>query len=637
MSADPFISLRAFQPVIQRWFAGRFTAPSEPQARGWPHIAAGRHTLIAAPTGSGKTLTAFLAVIDRLFKEAVDHQLPEEMRVVYVSPLRALSNDMHRNLEVPLAEILAQAHADGLSPSPIRAGLRTGDTPSHRRAQLVKHPPHIVVTTPESLYLMLTAEKSREVLRTVDTVIVDEIHALVRDKRGSHLSLSLERLAALTNRPLQRIGLSATQKPIDRIAEFLVGSMVERQGSRAPQLVLPGPWTLDPRPAVVDVGHARDLDLAIEVPPSELSAVCSYEQWAEVHARLVELIQQHRSTLIFVNTRRMAERVTHQLTELLGEEAVGSHHGSLAADIRLSTERNLKEGRLKAVVATASLELGIDIGDIDLVVQLGSPRSIATFLQRIGRSGHALGLVPKGRLFALTRDELLECMALIRAIQAGRLDAIPIPEAPLDVLAQQIVAESAAQEWNTDDLFALCRRAYPYRSLAREQFDRVLGFLSEGIGDAAGRSHALTHLDHVNRRVRGRRGARLTAINNGGAIAEIDSVRVVLDPEHTVVGSVDEDFAVESMGGDIFLLGNTSWRIRQLRGNDLLVADAHGAPPTIPFWRGEAPGRTVELSEEVSRLRSDIEQRIIAAPFRGARQVVPTRRHHLTRSPAGRG
>jgi ATP-dependent Lhr-like helicase len=373
--------------------------------------------------------------------------------------------------------------------------------------------------------------------------------------------------------------------------------------------------TLDSRPAVVDIGHARDLDLAIEVPPNELSAVCSCEQWAEVHARLVELIQQHHSTLIFVNTRRMAERVTHQLTELLGEEAVGSHHGSLAADIRLSTERNLKEGRLKAVVATASLELGIDVGHIDLVVQLGSPRSIATFLQRIGRSGHALGLVPKGRLFALTRDELLECMALIRAIKAGRLDAIPIPEAPLDVLAQQIVAESAAQEWITDDLFALCRRAFPYRHLAREQFDRVLRFLSEGIGDSAGRSHALIHHDHVNRRVRGRRGARLTAINNGGAIAEIDSVRVVLDPEHTVVGSVDEDFAVESMGGDIFLLGNTSWRIQQLRGNDLLVTDAHGAPPTIPFWRGEAPGRTVELSEEVSRLRSEIEQRLTAAPF----------------------
>jgi ATP-dependent Lhr-like helicase len=538
------------------------------------------------------------------------------MRVVYVSPLRALSNDMHLNLEVPLAEILAQARADGLSPSPIRAGLRTGDTPSHRRAQLVKHPPHIFVTTPESLYLMLTAEKSRDVLRTVDTIIVDEIHALVRDKRGSHLSLSLERLAALTNRPLQRIGLSATQKPIERIAEFLVG--VESAGSRVESgsNEKHSPLsTLRSQLSVVDVGHARDLDLAIEVPPSELSAVCSYEQWAEVHARLVELIQQHRSTLIFVNTRRMAERVTHQLTELLGEEAVGSHHGSLAADIRLSTEQNLKEGRLKAVVATASLELGIDVGHIDLVVQLGSPRSIATFLQRIGRSGHALGLVPKGRLFALTRDELLECMALIRAIKAGRLDAIPIPEAPLDVLAQQIVAESAAQEWNTDDLFALCRRAFPYRHLAREQFDRVLRFLSEGIGDSAGRSHALIHHDHVNRRVRGRRGARLTAINNGGAIAEIDSVRVVLDPERTVVGSVDEDFAVESMGGDIFLLGNTSWRIQQLRGNDLLVTDAHGAPPTIPFWRGEAPGRTVELSEEVSRLRSEIEQCLTAAPF----------------------
>jgi ATP-dependent Lhr-like helicase len=660
------MSLAGFHPVIQRWFASRFAAPTEPQARGWPEIAAGRHTLIAAPTGSGKTLTAFLAVIDRLFREAAEGRLADGMRVVYVSPLRALSNDMHRNLETPLAEIMAEMrsaecgvrnvdtgsepkesinhqpstinpsdhqptrHHSPLTthhspPSLIRVGLRTGDTPSHKRAQLVKHPPHIFVTTPESLYLMLTAERSREVLRTVDTIIVDEIHALVRDKRGSHLALSLERLAALTDRPLQRIGLSATQKPLERMAEFLVGGDrhfgfsildfgLEGRGDAA-QIENRKSKIQNPPVSLIDVGHQRALDLAIETPPSDLGAVCTHEQWEEVNARIVELINAHRSTLIFVNTRRLAERLTHQLTQLLGEEHVSSHHGSLAADIRLDTEQRLKNGQLKAVVATASLELGIDVGHIDLVIQIGSPRSIATFLQRIGRSGHALGLVPKGRLFALTRDELLECMALMRAIDAGRLDATPIPAAPLDVLAQQIVAEVAAQEWSTDELFALCRRAYPYRNLSRADFDAVLHFLSEGITDTAGRSRTFLHHDQVNRRVRARKNARLAAINNGGAIPEVDSIRVVLDDEHTVVGSVDEDFGVESMAGDIFLLGNNSWRIRMLRGNDLVVTDAHGAPPTIPFWRGEAPGRTIELSEEVSRLREDIEQRITDSGF----------------------
>ncbi|MFO1094317.1 MAG: DEAD/DEAH box helicase [Planctomycetaceae bacterium] len=639
------MSLSAFHPIVAGWFQSRFAGPTEPQAQGWPAIAAGRHTLIAAPTGSGKTLTAFLAVIDRLLRDSIAGTLTDELRVVYVSPLRALSNDMHRNLEVPLAEIMAHAEQRGVSVSPLRVGLRTGDTPSHKRAALVKNPPHILVTTPESLYLMLTAEKSREILKTVDTLIVDEIHALVRDKRGSHLALSVERLAALTDRPLQRIGLSATQKPIERMAEFLVGvgTPAERRTSTEVEVGWAVPTSnngmtsqsslsrdeisahlagtahpTDARslpPVIVDVGHARELDLAIEVPPSELSAVCSHEQWAEVNQRLVELIQSHRSTLLFVNTRKLAERLTHQLSQLMGEEAVSCHHGSLAVDLRHSTEQRLKSGQLKAVVATASLELGIDVGHIDLVVQIGSPRSIATFLQRIGRSGHALGLIPRGRLFALTRDELLECMALIRAIQARRLDAIPIPEAPLDVLAQQIVAEAASQDWSTNDLFALFRRAYPYRNLERRAFDETIRFLSEGVTSGSGRQLTMLHHDQVNRRIRGRKGARLAAINNGGAIAEVDSARVLLEPEQTVVGSVDEDFAVESNAGDIFLLGNSSWRISRLRGNDLLVTDAHGAPPTIPFWRGEAPGRTLELSEETSQLRREFERRVAESDF----------------------
>ncbi|MFV0445104.1 MAG: DEAD/DEAH box helicase [Planctomycetaceae bacterium] len=617
------MSLSRFHPVIQDWFRSRFQQLTEPQEQGWPAIVEGGHTLIAAPTGSGKTLTAFLAIIDRLFREGVEGTLVDELRVVYVSPLRALSNDMQRNLELPLQGILETAEQRGLTPPRLTVGLRTGDTPSHKRVALVRRPPHIVVTTPESLYLMLTAEKSRQILKSVDTIIVDEIHALVRDKRGSHLSLTIERLAALTEKPLQRIGISATQKPIERMAEFLVGG----GGVECPVLSVecdaPGRETTASQSTlntqhstlnctVIDIGHARDLDLAIEVPPSDLQAVCSHEQWAEVNARLVKLIQQHRSTLIFVNTRRMAERLTFQLTELLGEEAVGAHHGSLAADIRLDTEQKLKEGQLKAVVATASLELGIDVGYIDLVIQIGSPRSIATFLQRIGRSGHALGLTPKGRLFALTRDELLECMGLVRAIKAGRLDAIPIPVAPLDIMAQQIVAELSAQEWSADELYTLVKRAYPYRKLPRDVFERTLRYLSEGLTPTSGRERALIHYDRVNGQLRARKGARLTAISSGGAIGETDTIRVVMEPEMTVVGSVDEEFGVESSAGDIFLLGNTSWRIQALRGNDLIVSDAHGAPPTIPFWRGEAPGRTVELSEEVSRLRDEMSTRLNA-------------------------
>lgn len=599
--------LDLFHPIIRQWFQSRFEAPTDPQRLGWPALAARKDVLIAAPTGSGKTLTAFLAAIDRLLREAHDGELPDEIRVVYISPLRALSNDMHRNLEVPLAEMAAVAEQMGSILPPIRVGLRTGDTSSSRRAAILKRPPHILVTTPESLYLMLTSPRAREKLTAVETVIVDEIHALVRDKRGSHLALTLERLAALCPRPPQRIGLSATQRPMDRIARFLVGF----GKNEAPANTSDGPHSADgPLPVMIDVGHQRTLDLAIEVPPSELGTVCMHEQWAEINARIVELIHSHRATLIFVNTRRLAERLTHQLTELLGEGAVSSHHGSLAADQRHETEQRLKSGQLKAVVATASLEMGLDIGYIDLVVQIGSSRNIATFLQRVGRSGHALGLVPKGRLFALTRDELVECQALMRAIRHGRLDIIPIPEAPLDVLAQQIVAEVSTRECGTDELFELCRRAAPFHDLPRADFDRVISLLSEGLTHATGRGQIYLHHDQVGRRLRARPSARFAAISNAGAIPEVFSIRVVTLEDQTVVGSVDEDFGTESNAGDVFLLGNTSWQIRYLRGGDLFVTDAGGAPPTIPFWRGEAPGRTFELSEEVSRLREDLESRL---------------------------
>jgi ATP-dependent Lhr-like helicase len=606
-----------FHPIIADWFRSRFVGPTEAQALGWPSIAAGRHTLIAAPTGSGKTLAAFLACIDRLLVQSLAGQLNDGVRVVYVSPLRALSNDMHRNLEVPLAEINEQAERMGFPPLNIRVGLRTGDTTSSQRVALVRRPPHILVTTPESLYLMLTALKSRETLRNADTVIVDEIHAMVGNKRGSHLAISLERLESLCGKPVQRIGLSATQKPIERTAAFLIGSAsgVRAPVSNADLLSTPEPELQTPDACrIIDVGHARVRDLGIELPRTELGVVCTHEQWDEVNDRIIQLIHEHRTTLIFVNTRRLAERLTHQLTEKLGEGHVDSHHGSLSTAKRLETERKLKTGELKAVVATASLELGIDIGYVDLVIQIGSPRAIATFLQRIGRSGHSLGLVPKGRLVALSRDELMESLALFRAVRRGLLDSVAIPEAPLDILAQQIVAEVSTQDWDVDELFALLCRAYPYQHLSRAEFDRTIEYLSEGIARSTGRGRTYLHHDHVGRRLKARKGARLAAIANAGAIPETGLYRVVAEPDETVVGTLDEDFAVESMRGDVFLLGNTSWQIVHVRGGEVRVVDAHGAPPTIPFWLGEAPGRSLELSQEVSRFREDLEPHLSDPP-----------------------
>ena len=586
--------LRNFHPLVHRWFEQHFAAPTQAQRLGWPAIQERKSTLIAAPTGSGKTLTAFLTSLDRLLRLALAGDLQDRTYVVYVSPLRALSNDIQRNLQGPLADLLRMAREEQPDCPEIRALVRTGDTPAKERQQMLRRPPHILVTTPESLYLVLTGKNSREILRHVDTVIVDEIHALVRDKRGSHLALSLERLAALcdASRPF-RIGLSATQKPVEEIARFLVGANAEL-------------------PVVADIGHFRDMDLAVEVPGQELQAVCTHEHWAEIYDRLAQLIDQHRSTLIFVNTRKLAERVAHQLTERMGKDTVLSHHGSLAHRSRQHTEQRLKEGTLKAVVATASLELGIDIGHIDLVCQLGTPRSIATLLQRVGRAGHSLGLVPKGRLFALSRDELVECLALVRAVCDGRLDRIQIPKAPLDILAQQIVAAVACEDWDEDALYELCRRSYPFRELARNDYETVLEMLSEGIAPSRGRQGAYIHRDRVNRRLRARRGARLTAITCGGAIPEVADYRVVTDDENrTAVGTVHEDFAVECNGGDIFLLGNTSWRVKHVRRGEVVVSDAHGAPPTVPFWLGEAPGRTYELSAEVARLREDIVARSI--------------------------
>ena len=578
--------LAAFHPAVAAWFAGSFTAPTPAQVGAWPAIRGGQHTLLAAPTGSGKTLAAFLTVIDDLVRVGLAGPLPDAVQVLYVSPLRALSADIQRNLEAPLAGIRDQLLLHGLPDMAIRTAVRTGDTPAAERVRQRRVVPHILVTTPESLYILLTSQSGRAMLGGVRTVIVDEIHALAGSKRGAHLMLSLERLGALAGTPPQRIGLSATQKPIGRIADYLTGAN--------------GDCT------VIDTGHGRERDLAIEVTDAPLAAVMANEVWTEVYDRLAALIAQHRTTLVFVNTRRLAERAARHLAERIGEEFVTAHHGSLARRHRLDAEQRLKAGQLRALVCTASLELGIDIGEVDLVCQLGSPKAIATFLQRVGRSGHTVGGLPIGRLFPLSRDDLVECTALLDAVQRGELDAIVMPQAPLDVLAQQIVAEVSASEWDEAALYDCLRRAHPYRALTRDDYAAVVRMLADGYTTRRGRRGAWLHRDAVHGRLRARRGAALAAVTNGGVIPDQFDCDVLLTPEALRIGSVNEDFAFESLPGDIFQLGNTSYRILKVETGRMFVQDAHGQPPNIPFWFGEAPGRTLELSSAVSRLRADV-------------------------------
>ncbi|MBI2187660.1 MAG: DEAD/DEAH box helicase [Acidobacteria bacterium] len=582
-----------FHPLVSQWFHQTLGEPTSAQRRGWDAIRQGRHTLVAAPTGSGKTLAAFLSAIDDLAREGTAGPLPDEVRVIYVSPLKALSADIHKNLAEPRRGIRQLAEAQGIEAPRIRAAVRTGDTTQAERAAILRRPPHILVTTPESLYLLLTAERSRSLLAAVRTVIVDEIHAVIGTRRGAHLALSLERLETLRKESIQRIGLSATQRPIDEVARFLVGADTGRSDC-----------------AIIDEGHRRAIDLTIEIPRSPLGAVMSHEVWEESYDRLTELISSHKTTIVFVNTRRMAERVARQLSDRLGESAVTAHHGSLAKDTRLDAERRLKTGALKALVATASLELGIDIGHVDLVCQIGSPHRIATLLQRVGRSGHTIAGTPKGRLFPVSRDDLVECAALVRAVHRGELDAIVTQDAPLDVLAQQMTAELACREYAEDALFDLVRRAWPYRALDRRDFDAVASMLAEGFATRRGRRAALVHRDEVHRVLRGRRASRLLALTSGGAIPEVADYRVVLEPEETFVGTLNEDFAIESQAGDIFQLGNASWQITRVIAGTVRVTDAHGAPPTIPFWLGEAPARSDELSTAVSELRADVEQQL---------------------------
>ena len=565
-------ALLPFQPAVRDWFAEELGEPTAPQCEGWPHIRAGRHTLIAAPTGSGKTLAAFLSAMDGLLAQG--HTLEDRTQVLYISPLKALATDIQKNLELPLSAIRAR---DPRLPE-VRAVVRTGDTSQKARASMTRKPPHILVTTPESLYILLTSDGGRRLLTGVRTVIVDEIHALARDKRGSHLALSLERLEALALGPLQRIGLSATQKPLSDVGRFLVGVGRECE--------------------LVDAGHLRRLDLAIEVPPSPLTAVCTHEQWDEIYERIATLVREHKSTLVFVNTRKLAERMAARLGLRLGAGEVLCHHGSLSAARRHEAELKLKAGELRCLVATASLELGIDIGDVDLAVQIGASRSIATLLQRVGRAGHGIHRTPKGRVFPLTLDELVEAVALMRCVREGTLDRTPQPGRPLDILAQQIVAECVAHPWSEVELYERFRRAWPYRHLSRHDFDQVVGVHTHG-------RWSLLHRDGVGGRIRATRRARLTAVMSGGAIADNADYQVILEPEGTLVGTLNEDFAVESNGGDIFQLGTASWKILRVSGGVVRVADAKGAPPTIPFWLGEAPARTPELSLAITGVRRD--------------------------------
>ncbi len=626
-----------FHPVVWRWFSRRFNAPTPPQRQGWEAIASGRSTLIAAPTGSGKTLAAFLWSIDRLVQKALSGELRDATQVVYVSPLKALGNDIAINLQTPLAEIFQLAWSEGYILPEIRVAVRSGDTPSQERQSMVHKPPHILITTPESLYILLTSERSRRFLKTTETVILDEIHAVAQDKRGAHLALSVERLEELAGKPLQRVGLSATQKPLDEVARLLVGNPTDGDG-KSPC-------------SVIDVGHQRHLDLQIELPDQELGAIVTHDLWAGVYERIVAQVKAHRTTLVFVNTRRLVERVAHQLSERLGAGKVGAHHGSLSRQTRLDVESKLKSGVLPVVVATASLELGIDIGHVDAVCHIGSPRSLSVLLQRVGRSGHWLGAVPKGIFYPLTRDDLLQSVAAIRAVRQGQLDRLCIPEKPLDILAQQMVAivasvapegrpstedgrptpnngtaggQSTSDDFRSNEatreagkpglseetLWSLVRRAYPYRNLTREEFEQTLEMLSEGIATRKGRRSAYIHRDRINGVLRPRRGARLAAITSGGAIPDTADYDVIQFPDETFVGKVNEDFAIESLAGDIFLLGNRSWRIRRVGSGKVWVEDAEGLPPSVPFWLGEAPARTRELSAAVSTLRQEVYDRL---------------------------
>jgi ATP-dependent Lhr-like helicase len=603
-----------FLPFVERWFATTFREPTPPQRDGWAAIASGRDTLIVAPTGSGKTLAAFLWALDHLHRLGLEGRLEDRVYVVYVSPLRALNNDIEKNLREPLAGIRAAAAADGLALPEVRIAVRTGDTLAAARQAMTRRPPHVLITTPESLYILLTSQGFRPALAAARFVIVDEVHALMASKRGAHLALSLERLQALVAggqpgpRP-QRIGCSATVRPVEDAATFLTGATARD-------------------PVVIDAGFSRDLDLQVVSPVDDFLTATSDTVWDAALQQIAELVQAHRTTLVFAQSRRAAERLARDLNDRVPDDAgapaegaaatgrkVAAHHGSLSRRARLEAENRLKAGELRALVATSSLELGIDVGAIDLVVQVQSPRNVAAALQRVGRAGHLLSRTSKGRIVVTKGEELVEAAAVVRTVRERSLDRIAMPQAPLDVLAQQIVAAVAAESLEIDVLHARFRQAAPYRDLSRETFLAVVRSIAEPLPREVRGVAPRILWDRVNDRLHARRGSRFLALTAGGTIPDAGLYDVYVAETDLKVGTLDEEFVTESLPGDVFLLGSHAWRIAKVRADRVLVEDAQGMSPTIPFWKGEHPSRSWDLGLAVGRLRRDAADRLDTPDF----------------------
>ena len=589
-----------FLPFVRRWFEDTFAQATRPQIEGWEAIASGRDTLIVAPTGSGKTLAAFLWALDHLHRLGLERRLEDRVYVVYVSPLRALNNDIEKNLRAPLAGIRAAAAAEGIKLPEVRVAVRTGDTLAPQRQAMTRRPPHVLITTPESLYILLTSERFRPAFAHTRFLIVDEIHALMGSKRGAHLALSLERLQALVEagggaRP-QRIGCSATVSPIESALAFLTGATARD-------------------PITIDAGFTRDLDLQIVAPVDDFLTSESDMVWEATLQQIAELVQAHRTTLVFAQSRRAAERLARDLNDRITDGRVAAHHGSLSRRARLEAENRLKQGELRALVATSSLELGIDVGAIDLVVQLQSPRNIAAALQRVGRAGHLLSRTSKGRIIVTRGEELLEAAAVVRSIKERQLDRIVTPEAPLDVLAQQVVAAVAAESLTVDTLHARFKNAAPYRNLGREELVAVVRSLAEPLPAEVKGAAPRILWDRVNDRLHARRGSRFLALTSGGTIPDNGLYDVFVAETDLKVGTLDEEFVTESLPGDVFLLGSHAWKIVKVRSDRVLVEDAQGMSPTIPFWKGEHPSRSWELGLAVGRLRRDAAERLDAPDF----------------------
>ena len=632
-------ALERFSPAVRDWFVHTFGRPTPPQAQGWPPIQRGEHTLILAPTGSGKTLAAFLWGIDTLLRALRDEDAAAApgIRMVYVSPLKALNNDIHRNLRVPLTGIQKHARALGITLPHIEVAVRSGDTPSRERQFMLRRPPHILITTPESLYLMLTGARSRELFRRVHTVIVDEIHTLVGNKRGVHLALSLERLQRLAAQPIQRIGLSATIRPLEEAARFLGGNEVVPADAAAD-----GDLQLVPRPVtIVEASYHKPLDLRVETVVEDFRNLVGGSIWPHIVPRLLALIRAHKTTLIFANNRRLAERIADWLNDQIAAEAeskasplleqgvargigflaagrgvqsalIRAHHGSTSREARLAMERDLKEGRLTALVGTSSLELGIDIGSIDLVVQLQSPKSVAQGLQRVGRSGHLVGQTSKGRIFTTFREDVMEAAVIAGGMLCGDVEPTYTPRNPLDVLAQHIVAMVSVEPWDVSELFNLVRRAYAYQDLSPRVLHSVLAMLAGRYGSTTHRElRARIAWDQVNNRLFALPSARMAALTNGGTIPDRGTYRACLPDGRTCIGELDEEFIYETRRGDAFMLGAQVWRVTEITDDRVTVVPAPGATPRMPFWHGEYPWRPYHLGRRVGAFRRRVAEQLL--------------------------